>query len=475
MLTFSSFFKYNPCQIKVNCFNCETVQLVRPGFIPYLIMWPSFFRLKNKFIYTGAKWIPALFFWEINVNIRFFLVVLSALLVFACQPYISSGPQPGATPKVRVLIAEIVNPDTVAFSGVFSLAAEEATYTLGKRNNWLKITISANGFRLSNPNRIFSFRNGDRITITPEKAAHYFSLNGLSYRGQIVLVKPTADKLYFINRLGVEDYLLGVVPSEMPATKNEYFQALKAQAICARTYTLKKMLKRKAEMFDVYASVKDQAYRGLSAERPLSTKALSETRGDVLMFKDSLATIYYSSTCGGLSEAAQNYWPGQSASYLQSAPDALGDEFACTVSPHFRWQRSFTINQLDTLFRNQFGFSRLHKPVRDTTNIHFEARVLSRSTSFRVQKMALTYADTTVFLQNFEIRRFFNLPRQGMLKSNLFAIDKSDNHLIFYGGGYGHGVGLCQWGALNMSQKGFKYYDILVNKYFKGTYLKKVY
>jgi len=193
------------------------------------------------------------------------------------------------------------------------------------------------------------------------------------------------------------------------------------------------------------------------------------------MLNDTLATVYYSSTCGGLSEAVQNVWPGPAYKHLQPGKDLLGDNFACSVSPHFRWKRSFTIQQLDSLFKINFNRSFLDQIVTDSTAIVFGANILERSSTGRVQKMSLSLGDTTVVLSNFEIRKFFSTEQAKTLKSRFFSISDTDSTLVIKGGGYGHGVGLCQWGALNMSQQGFKYYDILVNKYFKGTYLKKVY
>lgn len=403
-----------------------------------------------------------------------YLSVMVALLLFGCQPYLKQ-PTSHPAPQVRVLLTNISIIDSIRFTGSFLLHSEEADYELGKQNALIYLSVSAGGFRLFNQNRIFTFRNGDIITLKPKLPGNSFSFRGNQYFGNISLRKEKDTELSFINVLDLETYLNGVVPSEMPSSKPGYLEALKAQAICARTYALKKMVSRKNEPFDLFADVWDQVYRGLSAETALASQAVHATAGDVLMFNDSLATVFYHSTCGGLTESVQSVWPGYNYPYLQSSKDIIGSEFACTVSPLYRWQRSFSLSDLDSVFNLKYHKSFLKQTVKDTTSLTLKTQVLSRTPQGRVQQMRISYGDTVVTLQGYDIRRFFSTQKEGDLRSRFFSIFSTDSAITIRGGGYGHGVGMCQWGALNMSEKGFKYYDILVNKYFKGTYLKKVY
>lgn len=400
--------------------------------------------------------------------------VLVVLFLASCQPHLSVHDTQKA-PHIRVLLGDVVSMDSIAFKGSYILHASEADYELGFNNSYLIIRPLPTGFRLSNPNRIFTFRDGDVIRLSAQDPAALFHKDGRAYSGEITVTKSSRGNIQLINRVGLEEYLKGVVPSEMPSGKEGYREALKAQAICARTYALKKITTRKKMLFDVYADVWDQVYRGKTAEKALASEAIQSTRGDVLMYNDTLATIYYHSTCGGLSESVQNVWPSLSYPYLQAQKDIVGSEFACSVSPVFRWQRSFSIQQLDSLFKIGYHKSYLNVAVSDTTQLLFKARVLDRTDQGRVQKMQITYGDTSFVLEGYTIRRFFSGPKLGHLKSRFFSLSETDSSLVVNGGGFGHGVGMCQWGALNMSEKGFKYYDILVNKYFKGTYLKKVY
>ncbi len=407
-----------------------------------------------------------------KLNHYFFLLLL--LAAYACQPNMIHT-NANKAPDIRVLLAEVSQSAPLLFRGTFVLYSEEAAYELGPNNSTLDISLLKNGYKLSNPKRIFTFRREDIVRLFPKEKTSWFTFNGKTYKGGIILSVNSSGKINVVNKLSLEEYLKGVVPAEMPSANPAYLEALKAQAVCARSYSLKKMLARKSQPFDLYADVRDQVYGGRDAERPLATEALSATHGDVLMFHDTLATVYYHSTCGGVLEAVQNVWNTKPFPYLQPQKDILGNGFACSVSPLFRWERRFKLSELDSLFKLRFNKSYLHETVLDTTRLVFKTRVLRRTAQGRVQQMQVTYGDTSATLDGYAIRRFFSKSEKGALPSLFFNFASNDSTIILSGGGSGHGVGMCQWGALNMSQKGFKYYDILVNKYFKGTYLKKVY
>ncbi len=406
-----------------------------------------------------------------TISVSFLLLFL--LVLSGCHQQLLK-PGQGKAPYTRVLLKEISALDSLHFQGTYLLNSSEADYEFGRRNRKLKILPFEKGFKLFNANRYFVLGNHDRVTFRPQETDATFLLNGKSYRGGLTLLKSGTNTILAINSVDVETYLKGVVPSEMPSANKAYLEALKAQAICARTYTLKKMSEHKADLFDVHADTRDQVYRGLSAETDLANIAVNRTHGDVLMFNDSLATVYYHSTCGGQTEAVQNVWPNRVYSYLQPQKDVIGDQFACSVSPLFRWQRRFFLTDLDHSFEGMFGHSLLKKTVTDTTRLIFSSQIIERSSTGRVQSLKIMFGDTSFVLNGYDIRRFFTINNK-TLPSTLFYLKTDGPVLIIFGGGYGHGVGLCQWGALHMSQMGFKYYDILVNKYFKGTYLKKVY
>ena len=404
------------------------------------------------------------------------LLILAGLIFLAgCIPQIKEAALTPA-PEIRVLLDSISKKDSIIFNSVYELKAEEAKYEFGKNNRRIYIEPLESGYRVYNENRIFKFTSNDGIIFKSKDDKGFFTFQGKRYKGDILISLMTDKDLRIINRVDLEDYLASVVPMEMPSQKSSYYEALKAQAICARTYAIKKMEERKDQPFDVFDDHRDQVYGGLKSQTTLASNAVKETRGDVMMYDNKLADVFYHSTSGGMLESAENVWPNYNQPYLKSRQDAIGRKFADENSPYFRWSDTLSINELDAIFNKQFNISYLNKIVQDTTELIFEAKILKRTSSGRVAEMQVSFGDTTIILQGYEIRNFFTPPQGRSLPSTLFTIKAiSDSLLVINGAGFGHGVGMSQYGAMNMSEKGFKYYDILVNKYFIGTYLKKVY
>ncbi|MEJ2053889.1 MAG: SpoIID/LytB domain-containing protein [Calditrichaceae bacterium] len=379
-------------------------------------------------------------------------------------------------PKIRVLLDTISRRDSIIFNSVYKLKAEEANYEFGKNNRRIYIEPLEKGYRIFNENRIFKFTKLDQVYFKADDKDGFFTFQGKRYKGDLEITLIPEPGLKIINRIDLENYLMSVVPAEMPSRKSEYYEALKAQAICARTYAMKKMKERKDKPFDVYDDHRDQVYGGLKSQSVLASNAVRETRGDVIMYNKELADVFYHSTSGGMLESAENVWPNFNQPYLKSRQDAIGQTFADENSPYFRWTDTLSIRDIDNIFKQHFNKSYLDQVVKDTTELVFETLVLDRTSSGRVAKMQVIFGDTSFTLEGYEIRNFFTPPQGRSLPSTLFTVSAlSDSLLLIKGGGFGHGVGMSQFGAMNMSAKGFKYYDILVNKYFIGTYLKKAY
>lgn len=145
-------------------------------------------------------------------------------------------------------------------------------------------------------------------------------VRGKRYRGRTLVYVNDRGSLNLINELPVEDYLRGVVPSEMGPEQYNQVEALKAQAVAARTYTLRNLGEFAREGYDICATPRCQVYGGMNVEHPLSDRAISETAGQVLLYKGELVDALYSSTCGGHTEDVHVIFPLKAEPYLQAVP-----------------------------------------------------------------------------------------------------------------------------------------------------------
>ncbi len=213
-----------------------------------------------------------------------------------------------------------------------ALAFQKKLGDLGVRDTWILREVITE--EESKPawilidNELKSADRGAMLYFIPSHPESFLSYNGRSYRGIFVL-RPTAKGVALVNVLNLEDYLKGVVPGEMSPDQYAELEALKAQAVAARTYALKNLGKFKAFGYDLVDTPRSQVYFGLSAERPLSSRAVEETRGEVAKYSGRLINALYTSTCGGQTEAVEKIFEGSPAPYLKSVE--------CTVEKQPEW------------------------------------------------------------------------------------------------------------------------------------------
>ena len=301
--------------------------------------------------------------------------------------------------------------------------------------------------------------------IFPKDTTQFLTYKGMKFRGSLKVIN-NADSVAVINSVDLESYLKGVIPKEMPLGKGEeYFQALKAFAICARTYSLNKMT-RNGENFDVFIDTRDQVYGGVDAEKEISNRAVDETKGLVLTYDGKIARVFYHSTCGGRTEKVQNVFRGDPIPYLQGVEDGYPPN--CSISPSFNWEETYTQDLFIGRLR-QAGLIDSEYYRIDTIEI------MSRFESGRVDELKidlLSYNDNrrSVFIFGNNIRSVIRTANnKSILKSNWFDLNIDENkNVIISGRGYGHGVGLCQWGAIDQSKLGYDFKEILLH-YFPGT------
>jgi stage II sporulation protein D len=292
------------------------------------------------------------------------------------------------------------------------------------------------------------------------------------FRGAIVL--SGTESLLVVNLCSVEAYLRGVVPLEMGKRGREEIEALKAQAIVARTYAYHRRGQHAAEPFDVVKTVADQVYGGAGEESPACDEAVAATRDRVLVWRDSLAETYYHSTCGGRTASIDEVWGKPACDYLRSVNDTgNGGAVFCAGSPSFTWEESWKEGDLSKILRLT---SAQGSPGNRFSGTLKKIRIDDRFGCGRVKKCVFTGSRDSLECGGDRVR--FLLRRNGangpILRSANFTVAKNGpRSFTVRGRGYGHGVGMCQMGALGRARAGQNAEQILA-AYFPGTELRTV-
>lgn len=300
------------------------------------------------------------------------------------------------------------------------------------------------------------------------------------YRGDIVLRAAGPGRLSAINVLEMEKYLLGVVPFEIGRLKPAEIEAVKAQAIAARTYAIGNMNGRGALGFDFYATVADQVYGGATGEDSVATRAVLETRGEIITQAGQPILAYYSSTCGGHTADIDESWPWRPPQpYLKgnADTDANGEAY-CKFSSRFRWAVSWSGDSLRAILQQTFA-QRLRNPDFKITHVE-DVQVNGHGPSGRVQALVFKIDGATYAVPADSVRWTLRPTPTGSLNSSLLFDVKATlengevKRLDVRGGGWGHAIGMCQVGAIGRARAGQSYHEIL-GAYYSGTDIKRLY
>jgi len=306
--------------------------------------------------------------------------------------------------------------------------------------------------------------------LMPYNETEIIKIDQKKYCGRIV-ISIIDSEIKVVNQIGLEDYVKGVMTKEMPIGKGtENYDALKAFSICIRTYAFNKINENK-DFFDIYPDTRDQVYGGVDGETEYTNKIVDESKGQILFYENQSAIIFYHSTCGGRTEDVANVFSKKNISYLSGIED--GDEPYCKISPRYEWTEKYSeVTFIDRLYKAKLIESQNYK-ISDL-------KIKSRFNSGRVNDFEITLDDLegnqkTILLRGNKIRGIIRSgDGKSILKSTLFDVNTNDGNIIITGKGNGHGVGLCQWGAIGQSKKGIDYKEIL-NHYFPETIIKSIY
>jgi stage II sporulation protein D len=287
-------------------------------------------------------------------------------------------------------------------------------------------------------------------TLVVFSATNLLELDDNGYRGAIIVAPDGAGAVSLINALNVEDYLRGVVPLEIGSLSENELEALKAQAIAARTYAYKKMALNAGKPYDVAATVADQVYGGANAEAPAPDMAIHATKDLIIAHGNEAIDAFYHSTCGGQTASVEDVWGGESRPYLRSRSDAdkSGKPY-CGQSSAFRWTETWGVSRLSGIVKRRAGEGALSAPYAGGALRRIEAR--GRHQCGRVKQLAIVTSAgeyiTTGEKARYVLRR--NNAAESILRSaNFNSATFINGEVTITGAGYGHGVGMCQTGAI---------------------------
>lgn len=295
---------------------------------------------------------------------------------------------------------------------------------------------------------------GDVLTIRPSGAGE-LALDGRRYRGALEL-RHKSGGLTAVNIVPVDDYLRSVVPEEMPVDWPA--EAIKAQSVAARSFALASRGRHASEGYDLCTTTHCQLYTGTAAEKSASNAAIKATRGEVLTYGGKPIEALFHTDSGGMTENSEAVW-GSHVPYLRAAKD--------TPAKTMPWTKTISRADLERkLAAKGHDIGKVRSVALSPLAIGRAAK--DRTASGRVKTMTVKGTKGTATLSGTTWRSLLGL------KSTLFDAKLAKDMVTFTGYGFGHGLGISQWGAERMAAKGKSYADIL-HHYYTGITLQQLY
>lgn len=404
------------------------------------------------------------------------------VLAFVAAPFAADAraATKGQEPTIRVLVFSTSGSATIAATEGFRVLAGSAVLFETQSGGTVSVYRDGTALTVRHDASGQSASSEGEVTIEPKEKP--VSVGGVWYPGSIRALAREDGGVDLVSLVPLETYLEGVVPHEIGEPGPDAYAAVEAQAVAARTYALSRMRLNRDKAYDVESGVQDQVYRGTEKRGRLASSAVYDTRGLALVSHGDLCDAYYSATCGGHTSDIRLIWPDRPAApYLygrRDRADAGGESF-CSAAKNFRWRYSWSGRALGEMVRQTLPMVLGVDPV-DVGEL-VDVRVKERSPSGRVQKLEIVTSTKTFVVEGDKIRRaiMLDVPRGRILPSTLFDVETVMSGarvgiVSLVGGGNGHGVGMCQNGALGMARKGYSYAMILQH-YYPGAEVKPGY
>ncbi|HEX5387968.1 MAG TPA: SpoIID/LytB domain-containing protein [Gemmatimonadales bacterium] len=409
--------------------------------------------------------------------------VLAAAFVGSCAPPAPAGaPTPMGAPASGEPILQV---GLIVGAPAVTLGGDAALLVTGPDGTRLTQVPAGDTWRASATTDGISLATGSGVAtgnvpqavVTPAEPGAPVRVNGRAYRGALTLFRDRTG-LTVVNQVPIEAYLLGVVSAEMGRRAASEREALRAQAVVSRTYALRNVGRWRAQGFDLYATVADQVYAGIGAETPEGREAVESTRGLFVAWNGAPIDAFFFSTCGGRTAEGTEIFRGAARPYLRSVSDVGPDGIAyCSISPRFHWREEWSGDALRAVLRRTLPAAVGAPPPRlDELQ---DVRVESRSASGRVAELGIVLPGEELRVDGPLVRQVLHTAAGEPLRSNAFALTPTLaggrlTHLVAEGGGNGHGVGFCQWGAVGRARAG-QTFDRILAAYYPDTELSRLY
>jgi stage II sporulation protein D len=340
---------------------------------------------------------------------------------------------------VNIGIFVNVSSVTLGCSKSFIIEEENTGKKLKFSKGVVNLICTSKGIKINN----YTLRSP--IKILPSNNVIF--ANSQYYQGYLY-IKQSQNKMTIINVLPIEEYLKGVVPKEVSSSWP--IEALKAQAVISRTYTIANLNKHKEQGFNLCSTTHCQVYGGLSCQAHLSNQAVKETNKEVLTYENKVIQAVFHASCGGHTDTPEYVW-----SWKNIPPWLKGTKCRyCRNAPYTKWEQT-----LDEHF--------IHEKLSQNNKIGKikKIKIKGKTSAKAAKKLEIIHSKGKIKLNAYKFRTLVDACK---IKSHTFDSIKVKNDKIYFKGkGWGHKVGLCQEGAKGMAEKGKTYKKILLHFYPK--------
>jgi stage II sporulation protein D len=413
--------------------------------------------------------------------VRRALPAAALLAVAACAPR-RLVPVPGAA-AVRVGIVVDRDSGDVSAAGQFRVLGADGGIlaVVDQGVTWrVKPGDAPDQLALVRPDRPQPDLVSPPVTLRPERAEDPVLIGGRAYRGDAVLLRGSTG-VTIVNRVPLEWYVQSVTAAELGMRGEDERAAVMAQAVASRTFAVHFLGRRQALGFDLFATVADQVYPGVGGEKDAVTAATRATTGQILTWHGAPIEAIYHSACGWSTEAAdQVFRNGEVVPYLRAVSDRYGSgdsDYYCRGSPNFRWREEWDAAALSAVLAQTLPAAL--GPAAANPGRVTDLEATKTTPTGRVAELVVTTVNGRYPVPGYSVRNVLRPAPDRPLLSGLFQlyVERQGGELVSVvaaGAGAGHGVGMCQWGAVGRARAG-QSYDRILATYYPGTRLERLY